>query len=109
MFEEKTAQGNGGIIFLVKDPGGTWFGCIFLKLRGEALHLSKPVIQPARKSEGIGCKVIETSINEAQSGGRAEIELQAQVELTDKLSDFSAIGFAKSIRLPVTVATGWFW
>ena len=109
MFEEKTAQGNGGIIFLVKDPGGTWFGCIFLKLRGEALHLSKPVIQPARKSEGIGCKVIETSINEAQSGGRAEIELQAQFDLTDKLSEFAAIGFARSIRLPATVAADQLW
>lgn len=65
MVEEKTAQANVGIIFLVKEAGDIWFGCVFLKLRGEALHLSELVIQPARKSEGIGRRVIETSIDEA--------------------------------------------
>ncbi|MFL2541415.1 MAG: hypothetical protein ACJ0UT_05505 [Candidatus Latescibacterota bacterium] len=103
MVEEKTGQANDGILSPVKEPSGTWFGCVFLNLRGEALHLSKPMIQLAWKSEGIGCKIIKENIDEAQSGDRSE------VELTDKLSNFAAIEFAKSIRLPVTFAAAWLW
>ena len=109
MVEEKTGQANDGIISLVAELGGTWIGCVFLKLRGEALYLCKSIIQLARKSEGIGCKVIETSIDEAKSGDRSEIELQVQVELTYKLSNLAAIGFTKSMSRPATVAAARLW
>jgi GNAT superfamily N-acetyltransferase len=78
--------------------GGILAGCLFLDDRGDHLYLGRFAVDPALHGKGIGRALMEAAFSHARSAGRAEIELQARVELTANHVIFQRLGFVEIAR-----------
>ena len=82
----------------IAQHGGQLVGCVFLQDGGDHLYLGRFAVDPAFHGQGIGRALMEKAFAHARSLGRAEIELQARIELIDNHAIFQRFGFVETQR-----------
>lgn len=95
---------NGPAFLAVE--AGTPVGCVFCRVKGDALYLGKLAVEPRLQGRGIGSALVAAAGREAAAQGLAWLELQTRVELVENHAAFAALGFVKvgETAIPATTA-----
>jgi GNAT superfamily N-acetyltransferase len=81
-------------LFLAIEDGQV-IGCVFAKLRVDAVYVGKLAVLPSRQGQGIGRKLMRAAEVFANGVGRRILELETRIELTENHKTFAALGFSK--------------
>lgn len=82
-------------LLLAHDATGGLVGCLFAADRGDALHIGKLAVEPARQGERIGAALMAAAEALARGRGLPALELETRVELTGNHRAFARMGFEK--------------
>ena len=89
------AQADAGAVWVVEDAGAP-VACLFAKVMGEALYLSKLAVAGPYRGQGLARLLIDTAEEESRARGLAWLELETRIELTENHAAFALIGFTKT-------------
>jgi len=70
--------------------------CVFLKVRGDYLYISKLAVNEIMRGKGLARKLVDLAEHRAKSMGLSGLELETRVELTENHDTFQCLGFVKS-------------
>lgn len=70
-------------------------GCIFAKLKVDAVYVGKLAVLPSRQGQGIGRQLMQAAEAFAKGVGRRILELETRIELIENHQTFAALGFSK--------------
>jgi GNAT superfamily N-acetyltransferase len=88
------AKSRGEILILALD-GERPVGCGFADLREDCVYLGKLAVDAGLRRRGVARRVLEAAESLARANGRAFVELETRIELTENHATFAALGFAK--------------
>lgn len=90
---ESTILAKGGRVYLAELDGRT-VGCVALiPIGGGVYELSKMVVAPEMRGQGIGRQLLERAINEARRLGAASLFLGSSSKLPTAVRLYEAVGF----------------
>src|SRR5579871_1641100 len=81
---------------LLAERGGDLVGCVFAKVKDDALCIGKLAVRPGLQGAGIGRKLVDAAFAEARRLGLPMLELQTRIELTENHATFARMGFVKT-------------
>jgi len=70
-------------------------GCAFAAIRDDCVYLSKVAVHQAYRRQGVTRSLFEAADELARQIGKACLELQMRIELTENHQAFGALGFTK--------------
>jgi len=70
-------------------------GCAFAAIRDDCVYLSKVAVHQAYRRQGVTRSLFEAADELARQMGKACLELQTRIELTENHQAFGALGFIK--------------
>ena len=87
-------QAHSGTVYIAETAGRV-VGCMFCKVRGDALYLGKLAVSPDCQGQGIGRLLLAEAETEARARGLSSLELEARIELTENHDAFASMGFER--------------
>ncbi|RWC48502.1 MAG: GNAT family N-acetyltransferase [Mesorhizobium sp.] len=73
-------------------------GCVFALEREAELYVGKLAVAPDCQGQGFGRQLMQAAEDLARSRGKAAIELQTRIELTENHAAFARLGFHETER-----------
>lgn len=80
---------------IVAFDGATLAGCLFAAIRDDCIYLGKLAVAAAARRRGMARALIDAAEYLAREHGRAALELQTRIDLTENHATFAALGFVK--------------
>ena len=68
-------------------------GCAYAEVRPNCVYLGKVAVAPRARGQGLARRFVELAQDLARQHGRAVLELQVRIELTENQATFAALGF----------------
>lgn len=75
--------------------GDRLVGCAFAAVRDDCVYVGKLAVDASLRGRGIARRIFEAADGIAQAHGKAFLELETRVELTENHRTFGALGFIK--------------
>ena len=85
-------------LIVAEAPDGALLGCAYAECRAEAVYVGKLAVTEAARGQGLSRRLLEAADTVARRQGRAWLELQTRVELSDNHRTFAALGFDEVAR-----------
>lgn len=80
---------------ILAQEGTQLLGCAFAALRPDCVYVGKVAVAQQARGRGIARAMLAAAEGHARQHGRAFLELQTRVELTENHATFAALGFQK--------------